>query len=114
MAELALAVLAGDGIGPEITAATVAAVQTAAERTGLSLQLTECEIGWKAYERHRSTLPVRSKNCAGTKAGSSGRPLPANTRRTTRYAVIRAATCGAISGCSPMSGRSPPGRSSTR
>jgi 3-isopropylmalate dehydrogenase len=57
MAELALAVLAGDGIGPEITAATVAAVQTAAERTGLSLQLTECEIGWKAYERHRSTLP---------------------------------------------------------
>ena len=52
-----LAVLAGDGIGPEITEATVRVVQAAAEIAGAALALTPALVGWKAYEKVKSTLP---------------------------------------------------------
>lgn len=51
------AVLAGDGIGPEITDATVTVLKAAAQKTGLPIQLKSGLIGWKAYEKHGSTLP---------------------------------------------------------
>jgi hypothetical protein len=54
--EISLAVLAGDGVGPEITDATVRVLQAAAGRSGLVLGLTPYRIGWKAYEKSRSTL----------------------------------------------------------
>jgi hypothetical protein len=54
--KISLAVLAGDGIGPEITEATVRVLQAAAARSGLDLVLTPHPIGWKAYEQSRSTL----------------------------------------------------------
>ena len=54
--KISLAVLAGDGIGPEITAATARVLQAAAGRSGLELALTPYPIGWKAYEESRSTL----------------------------------------------------------
>jgi isocitrate/isopropylmalate dehydrogenase len=68
-AELDIAVLDGDGIGPEITAATVAALTAAAERSGLHLRLTQCLIGWKAYERHRTTLPDETLTLLRGRAG---------------------------------------------
>jgi 3-isopropylmalate dehydrogenase len=55
--DLKLAVLAGDGIGPEITHATVRVLEAAAERAGLSLALSHALVGWKAYEKTKSTLP---------------------------------------------------------
>jgi 3-isopropylmalate dehydrogenase len=54
--KISLAVLAGDGIGPEITDATVRVLQAAARRSALDLALTPYPIGWKAYEKSRSTL----------------------------------------------------------
>jgi 3-isopropylmalate dehydrogenase len=54
--KISLAMLAGDGIGPEITAATVRVLQAAAARTSLDVLLTPYPIGWKAYEESRSTL----------------------------------------------------------
>jgi isocitrate dehydrogenase len=45
--KISLAVLAGDGIGPEITAATVRVLKAAAARGGLGLALTPYPIGWK-------------------------------------------------------------------
>jgi 3-isopropylmalate dehydrogenase len=51
------AVLAGDGIGPEITDATVTVLKAAAQKTGLTIQRKSGLIGWKAYEKHGSTLP---------------------------------------------------------
>ena len=57
---LRLAVLAGDGIGPEITAATVKVLKAAARKTGLRIELTPAVIGWKAYHKYRSTLPERT------------------------------------------------------
>lgn len=55
--KLNFAVMAGDGIGPEITAATIEALEAAANRTGLNINLTPCLVGMKAYEKYKTTLP---------------------------------------------------------
>ena len=52
-----LLVLPGDGIGPEITAATVAVLQAAARRYGLDLSLEERQIGLAALAKFGTTLP---------------------------------------------------------
>ncbi len=52
-----IGVLAGDGIGPEVTAAAVEAVQAAAHRAGMGLQLSTGLVGWKPYETVGSLLP---------------------------------------------------------
>ncbi len=56
-AEVRLAVLDGDGIGPEITAATTKIVAAAAAAAGIKLSFTPALIGWKGYEASKSTLP---------------------------------------------------------
>ena len=50
-------VMAGDGIGEEITAATLAVLRAADGRFGLGLEFEEAEIGLKALKRHGTTLP---------------------------------------------------------
>jgi 3-isopropylmalate dehydrogenase len=55
--EIRLAVLDGDGIGPEITAATTRIVGAAAASAGLKLVFTPALVGWKGYEKTKSTLP---------------------------------------------------------
>ncbi|MGD1879541.1 MAG: isocitrate/isopropylmalate dehydrogenase family protein [Kiloniellaceae bacterium] len=50
-------VMAGDGIGEEITGATLAVLQAADKRFGLDLQFEEAEIGLKALAKHGTTLP---------------------------------------------------------
>lgn len=50
-------VLNGDGIGPEITAATLTVLQAAALRFGLPLRLHHAEIGFAALALHGSTIP---------------------------------------------------------
>jgi 3-isopropylmalate dehydrogenase len=52
-----LLVLPGDGIGPEITRATVAVLEAADRRFGLGLECEYHDIGFVALERHGSTLP---------------------------------------------------------
>ncbi len=52
-----LLVMAGDGIGPEITAATLEVLRAADARFGLDLEFEEAEIGLKALEKHGTTLP---------------------------------------------------------
>lgn len=52
-----LLVLPGDGIGPEITAATVAVLAAADRAFGLGLELEYADIGFTALDRHGTTLP---------------------------------------------------------
>ncbi|MDP2298149.1 MAG: isocitrate/isopropylmalate dehydrogenase family protein [Pseudolabrys sp.] len=52
-----LLVLAGDGIGPEITAATLAVLRAADTAFGLNLAFTEAVIGWAAHKACGSTFP---------------------------------------------------------
>jgi len=54
---LRLLCLAGDGIGPEIMAATKKVVAAAAGRHGIALQLDDREIGFAALDAHGSTIP---------------------------------------------------------
>ncbi len=52
-----LLVMAGDGIGPEITAATLGVLRAADARFGLGFEFEEAEIGLKALKKHGTTLP---------------------------------------------------------
>jgi 3-isopropylmalate dehydrogenase len=54
---IALAVLAGDGIGPEITEAALTILKAAARQAGFAVRPRHAVIGWRAYEQHHSTLP---------------------------------------------------------
>jgi 3-isopropylmalate dehydrogenase len=49
-------VLPGDGIGPEITAATVVALEALDQRFSLGLHLTREDIGFDSLSRHGTTL----------------------------------------------------------
>jgi isocitrate/isopropylmalate dehydrogenase len=53
-----LLVLAGDGIGPEITAATLAVLRAADRAFGLSFAFSEAAIGWVAHRSEGTTFPV--------------------------------------------------------
>ena len=50
-------VLEGDGIGPEITAATLNVLRAAAEAFGLRLAFDHAEIGWAAHRAAGTTFP---------------------------------------------------------
>ena len=52
-----LVVMAGDGIGEEITGATLKVLRAVDRRYGLDLEFEEAEIGLKALARHGTTLP---------------------------------------------------------
>lgn len=52
-----LLVLPGDGIGPEITEATLAVLEAADRRFGLGLEYQHDEIGFVAYDKTGSTCP---------------------------------------------------------
>ncbi|KPK20081.1 MAG: isocitrate/isopropylmalate dehydrogenase family protein [Betaproteobacteria bacterium] len=52
-----IAVLAGDGIGPEITAATTRVLRAAASKARLPVALRSALIGWVPYKRLKTTLP---------------------------------------------------------
>ena len=52
-----LLVLPGDGIGPEITAATLAVLDSASKKFNLQLEYERREIGLVALEKHGTTLP---------------------------------------------------------
>ena len=52
-----LLVLPGDGIGPEITAATIAVLESASKKFDLRLGYEHADIGFAALEKHGTTLP---------------------------------------------------------
>lgn len=55
--EFKVGLLAGDGIGPEVSAATAEVVSEAARRAGLQLRLIPALVGWKAREKFGNLLP---------------------------------------------------------
>jgi isocitrate/isopropylmalate dehydrogenase len=50
--------LEGDGIGPEITGATLAVLRAAERAFGLTFSFSEAAIGWAAHRRDGTTFPV--------------------------------------------------------
>jgi 3-isopropylmalate dehydrogenase len=64
-----LLVLAGDGIGPEITAATLAVLKSAARRFGLDLAIEEDIVGHASLSRHGTTVRPELLDKARAAAG---------------------------------------------
>lgn len=52
-----LAVIGGDGIGPEVTACGVDALETAAERFGFQIDFTDYDLGGRRYSSTGEVLP---------------------------------------------------------
>ncbi|MBW3625570.1 MAG: 3-isopropylmalate dehydrogenase, partial [Armatimonadetes bacterium] len=52
-----IAVLPGDGIGPEVTNEAVATLEAVAEKWGHAFTFTEAPVGWAAYDAHGTALP---------------------------------------------------------
>ncbi len=52
-----IAVLPGDGVGPEVTEAALVVLQAAADRFGHEADLRSRDVGWTAYDRHGVPLP---------------------------------------------------------
>ena len=52
-----IAVLPGDGIGPEIVREALKVLEVAAERFGFMLQYTECAIGGAALDLYDEPFP---------------------------------------------------------
>ncbi len=82
-----LLVLPGDGIGPEITQATIAVLEAADRRFRLHLSFEQHDIGFAALEKHGTTL-LRSTRCSPTRrsappisAARSARALSARQSR---------------------------------
>ena len=63
-----IVVLPGDGIGPEITAATSGVLRAASERFQLDLRLEEHAVG------HASLQAVTARRCAPSCSTSSAPP----------------------------------------
>jgi len=70
---LKLLVLEGDGIGPEISAATLDVLERASQLYGLDLEWERDEIGFSALEKEGTTFPSRvldrARQCAGVILG---------------------------------------------
>jgi isocitrate/isopropylmalate dehydrogenase len=59
-----LAVMEGDGIGPEITAATLAVLRAADQRFGLGLSYVPAMVGFSALRQHGTTFPAAALDVA--------------------------------------------------
>lgn len=70
-----LLILPGDGIGPEITAATLSVLESARARYGLDLEWQHEEIGLAALRMEGTTLPARVMDAARVAAGVILGPL---------------------------------------
>ena len=52
-----IAVLAGDGIGPEIVAEALKVLDSAGDRYGFTIERTECAVGGAAIDQYGEALP---------------------------------------------------------
>ncbi|MES7218723.1 isocitrate/isopropylmalate family dehydrogenase, partial [Cutibacterium acnes] len=63
MAKYKIGVLYGDGIGPEITKATVEVLTAASKRfSNTELEFVELPMGWAAIEEHGDPIPQYTKD----------------------------------------------------
>ena len=86
-----IAVLPGDGIGPEVTAEAVACLEVVARRFGLTLELTEGLIGGCAIDAEGTALPAK-----GVRLASAAKKASPETKATRVTPVLRARTARTV------------------
>ena len=111
-----LVVMEGDGIGPEITAATLGVLRVADRAFGLGLRFTPVPIGLAALRAQRHDA---AGGCLRGRARRRRRRARAGVdtttiRRSSRAASIRRARCASGSISTPTSGRPRPAPASRR
>lgn len=83
MAPKKVAVLAGDGIGPEVMVEALKVLKCVSELYGAEFDFTEALVGGAAWDKHQSHLPAETlKVCEESEAilfGSVGGPVDAQT-----------------------------------
>ena len=82
-------VLAGDGIGPEITAATLRVLREADRLLELGLEFAEAPVGLPALAAHGTTLPAATLN----PGPSALRPSASRRRRCLAISRTRMKKC---------------------
>ncbi|MFC5864196.1 3-isopropylmalate dehydrogenase [Acidicapsa dinghuensis] len=100
--QLNLLVVAGDGIGPEVTREAIAVMQTVMNAGGHSLAVTEKRIGGIAIDTDGTPLPQDTLEAAlasdavflGAVGGTKWNALPPNTRPEAGLLQLRAALEG--------------------
>jgi isocitrate/isopropylmalate dehydrogenase len=101
-----LLVLPGDGIGPEITQATLAVLEAADRRFKTSLTFETRDIGFAALAKHGTTCPedvlARAREVDGIILGPSRISI---TRRATRAASTSRRHSASSSTSMPTCGR---------
>ncbi len=60
MTEYKISIISGDGIGPELTDATLKVLESAQERFGIQLKMIEAEAGDICFEKRGEALPKES------------------------------------------------------
>ncbi|MGN6132563.1 MAG: isocitrate/isopropylmalate family dehydrogenase, partial [Nocardioidaceae bacterium] len=75
---VALAVIPGDGVGPEVVAVTVPVLEAALRATGTSLSVTELDWGGERFLREGAAMPADAADLVrrhdGVLFGAVGRP----------------------------------------
>lgn len=100
--KLNLLVVAGDGIGPEVTREAIAVLQTVAELEGHEFAITEKRIGGIAIDTDGTPLPAETLETAlasdavflGAVGGNKWNALPPNARPEAGLLQLRAALGG--------------------
>jgi 3-isopropylmalate dehydrogenase len=100
--KLNLLVVAGDGIGPEVTREAIAVLQTVAELEGHEFAITEKRIGGIAIDTDGTPLPAETLSAAlasdavflGAVGGTKWNALPPNTRPEAGLLQLRSALGG--------------------
>ncbi len=105
--DLRLLVLEGDGIGPEITAATLAVLRAADAKFGLRLAFEAAAVGWTRAPRRGHHIPaIRAGEGQGRawRAAGAGVAQRISAGRA-KAASIRPANCASGSTSTPILGR---------
>ena len=95
--EATIAIISGDGIGPEVTAQSRRILEWFASKRGLKLKLTDAPYGASAYERFGTMLPAETRSLLQSATailfGSLGGPeydaIPAADRQSGSLLAIR-------------------------
>jgi 3-isopropylmalate dehydrogenase len=100
--ELKVTVVAGDGIGPEVTSEAIAILESVAQLNGHKFQFVEMPIGGVAITKHGSPLPAATLDAAlnsdavllGAVGGNEFNGLPPNKRPEAGLLQLRQALGG--------------------
>ena len=107
-----IAVLGGDGIGPEVTAEAVRVLQAVAARHGHEFEFVEALVGGAAIDASGSPLPPRThRRLPHQRRGAARRrrrPASGPTRRRACGPSRACSSCAASSACSPTCVRCAP------